>query len=148
MRELLIEKYIEPNFVDEHGTKYWYNRFGELHRTNGPAVEWPSGTKEWFIKGQRHRTNGPAVEYSNGDKEWYIEDKRHRINGPAIECADGDKVWYIEDKRHRTNGPAVECADGDKYWYIEGIEYTIEAFNQKIKKIWKLKKKKEFMTAI
>ncbi len=31
-----------------------------------------TGTKVWTKNGQMHRENGPAVEYNNGDCEWFI----------------------------------------------------------------------------
>ena len=34
--------------TDQYGTKRWYLN-GKLHRGEGPAVEWASGTKEWFL---------------------------------------------------------------------------------------------------
>ncbi len=56
---------------------------------------------EWFNKdGQRHREDGPAIEYANGYKAWWVNDKLHRIDGPAIEYADGSKEWYIKGKRY------------------------------------------------
>ena len=51
----------------------WYNEKGELHREDGPAVEWACGHKSWFKEGQRHRENGPAIEWANGYKEWYLD---------------------------------------------------------------------------
>ena len=30
------------------------------------------GFKSWYFNGKRHRTDGPALEYSDGSKEWYI----------------------------------------------------------------------------
>lgn len=34
----------------KNGIKYWYqNR--KLHRIDGPAIEYPDGTKEWYING-------------------------------------------------------------------------------------------------
>jgi len=35
-------------------------------------VEWSSGRKEWYLNGDLHRTDGPAVELPNGAKEWYL----------------------------------------------------------------------------
>ena len=37
--------------LDSDGTKYWYQN-GELHRTDGPAVEFASGDREWYIEGK------------------------------------------------------------------------------------------------
>jgi hypothetical protein len=46
-----------------------------------------------------HRIDGPAVEYANGDKSWYVDGKLHRIDGPAIEYLNGeDKHWYVDGK--------------------------------------------------
>ena len=53
------------------------------------------GIKYWFFNGQLHRENGPAVEYANGTKYWYLNDKRHRTNGPAVEYANGNKSWFL-----------------------------------------------------
>ncbi len=50
--------------------------------------------------GQLHRTDGPAVEYTNGDKSWYINGIRHREDGPAIESSSGVRYWYLNDKEY------------------------------------------------
>ena len=74
------------------------NAEGQLHRIDGPAIEWADGTTHWYINGERHRIDGPAVEWADGSKEWYINGERHRIDGPAVEYADGSKEWWITDK--------------------------------------------------
>jgi hypothetical protein len=68
--------------IDEDGTKEWAIRglFGRSitrHRTDGPAAEYSSGTKEWYIDGNLHRTDGPAIEWSNGDKTWWLNGYRY-----------------------------------------------------------------------
>ena len=35
------------------GTKEYYNEDGELHRTTGPAAEWITGERLWFLNGER-----------------------------------------------------------------------------------------------
>ena len=55
--------------------------------------------RQWYLNGQLHREDGPAIEYVNGDKCWYLNGKCHREDGPAVEWADGDKWWYLNDKR-------------------------------------------------
>jgi hypothetical protein len=90
--------------VNDKAIKY-RNKAGEYHRTDGPALELPNGTKYWFKEGKCHRTDGPAVEH-----------------------ADGAKSWFVEGRLHRTDGPAVEYANGNKYWYIDGIEYSLEQY--------------------
>jgi hypothetical protein len=57
--------------VDRYGYKEWRLN-GRLHREDGPACEWPDGTKFWYLNGQCHRKNGPAVEDINGYKEWRL----------------------------------------------------------------------------
>lgn len=84
-------------------------------------------------KGELHRLDGPAIEWANGDKAWYQDDKLHRLDGPAYEGTNGYKSWWQNDKRHRLDGPACEWASGDKYWYIEGVEYTEYEFKAKTK---------------
>ena len=61
--------------VNECGDKEWY-RNGQLHREDGPAIEYANGYIAWYQNGQRHREDGPAVEYANGDKEWYRNGQR------------------------------------------------------------------------
>jgi hypothetical protein len=50
----------------------YHNKQGQLHREDGPAVEWKSGIKEWYINGERHREDGPAIDCSDGSKTWYL----------------------------------------------------------------------------
>jgi hypothetical protein len=63
--------------VDEHGTIRYRNELGQLHREDGPAIEWSNGRKYWCLNGKLHREDGPAIEYLNGDKEWFINDKEY-----------------------------------------------------------------------
>ena len=87
----------EPTKIkDKHGNIKHYLS-GKLHRTNGPAIERPDGTKEWWLNNKLHRDDGPAVEHANGDKFWYLYDKCHRTDGPAVERPDGSKEWWITD---------------------------------------------------
>jgi hypothetical protein len=70
-----IESTLSNPIILSNGTKRWLKN-GYLHRTDGPAVEWPNGTKFWFQNGQLHRTDGPAMEYHNGTTEYWINDQR------------------------------------------------------------------------
>jgi len=38
--------------IDIVGTKRWFNKKGQLHRTDGPAKIWKDGEKHWFIDGK------------------------------------------------------------------------------------------------
>ena len=80
----------------------------------------------WCLDGQLHREDGPAVEYADGAKAWYLNGQLHRTDGPAVEHADGGKTWYKNDQLHREDGPAIERANGAKWWYINGVKVTEE----------------------
>ena len=75
---------------------------------------YPSGIKRWYSKGNLHREDGPAIEWANGDKEWWLKGKCHREDGPAIEWANGTKVWYLngkkvtEEEHKRLTSPIIE----------------------------------------
>ena len=60
--------------TDKYGNKIWKLN-GELHRLDGPAIEFFDGTKEWYLNGVMHREDGPAIELSNGRKIWYLHGK-------------------------------------------------------------------------
>jgi hypothetical protein len=62
-------------------------------------------TKRWYKNDQLHREDGPAVEYPNGSKCWYKNGKRHREDGPAIECSNGYKERWV-------NGNLTSCWRG------------------------------------
>ena len=86
--------FIEPgNWIDGK-----YLIWAKLHREDGPAIEYPNGSKEWFLNGKRHREDGPAVEYTSGSKHWYLNGEKHREDGPAYEDANGSKCWYLNGK--------------------------------------------------
>jgi hypothetical protein len=59
-----------------------------------------NGTKRWFNdEGQLHRLNGPAVEYADGDESWWIEDEIHRLDGPAFKTLAGYEDWWINGEQ-------------------------------------------------
>ncbi len=62
---------MKNGLIDSNGTKLWYLN-DQLHRVDGPAVEYAIGTKLWYLNGKRHRTDGPANEWLDGTKEWYL----------------------------------------------------------------------------
>ena len=64
--------------IGSDGSKIWENSQGRLHRDNGPAWEFASGSKCWYKNGKAHREDGPACEWANGDKWWYINGKHIR----------------------------------------------------------------------
>jgi hypothetical protein len=68
--------------IDRNGTKTWYlnevypdgvsSQAGILHREDGPAIEYASGTKAWYLNGVQHREDGPAVESASGTRIWWL----------------------------------------------------------------------------
>ena len=53
----------------------YLNEKGQLHRLDGPAIEFYDGHKEWFINGRLHREDGPSIEWNDGDKMWFLNGK-------------------------------------------------------------------------
>lgn len=89
-----IDQRLHPkdgSIVSSNGTKKWYVN-GELHRDDGPAVEYEDGSKSWYLNGNLHRENGPAIEYVNGHKEWYINGEYQR----EVRSYDVDKGQEIQ----------------------------------------------------
>lgn len=113
-------------FIDSCGVKCWKNPEGQLHREDGPAIERPDGTKEWWFNDKLHREDGPAVECASGTKFWYQHGSFHREYGPAIEYPDGTKKWFKDSLLHREDGPAIVYCYGDKEWWIDGKQLTQE----------------------
>jgi len=89
-----MENYVRKE-VDEYGNAFYYNAKKHLHRTDGPAIEYAYGVKQWFIDGKLHREDGPAVEQADGYKCWYRKGKYHRVNGPAVIYLTGAKAYYL-----------------------------------------------------
>jgi len=85
--------------VDTYGFTRWHLPNGDLHRTDGPAIIYPSGSKAWYYHGKRHRIDGPAVIRADGTKIWCHHGKLHRIDGPAVINTDGSVEYWFMDKQ-------------------------------------------------
>jgi hypothetical protein len=74
---------------------------GKLHHIDGPAIEWASGRREWWLNGNRHRDDGPAVEWSDGSREWWLNGKCHHIDGPAAKWVSNARMtkWFLRMMR-------------------------------------------------
>lgn len=110
--------------IDENGNKKHYFN-GELHRVDGPAVEYTNGDVEYYQFGKYHRVDGPAIIHTNGYKSWYVNGDRHRLDGPAIIRSNGDKEWLVKGKLHRIDGPAIKRANGTKEFYVNGKQIKV-----------------------
>lgn len=77
---------------------------------------------EWTLNGQLHRAEGPAIEFVNGDKRWIQNGEVHRVEGPAVEYANGTKCWYQNGELYHVEDtepcgreqPVIKFANGTK----------------------------------
>lgn len=53
------------------------NEQDQLHREDGPAIEYDNGAKAWYINGKRHREDGPAIILSNNQCEYWFDNKKY-----------------------------------------------------------------------
>ena len=58
--------------IDSEGNKCWFNNDVELHREDGPAIEYADGSTYWYVNGKIHRLDGPAGEYADGTCDYWI----------------------------------------------------------------------------
>ena len=65
-----------------------------MKRNEFEKIEINHGNKCWYFDGDLHRTDGPAVEYSSGLKIWYLN-KRQLTEQEWLSKVLFDKV-YIE----------------------------------------------------
>ena len=105
-----------PSIEWPSGTKWWCQN-GKLHRTDGPALITDSETNTWYQHGQIHRSDGPAYVTRHGES-WFWEGRPHRIGGPAEILADGRRTWYLHGNVHREDGPAVEGPHDFRQWWL------------------------------
>jgi hypothetical protein len=117
--------------TDKYGNREWRNSEGELHRTDGPAVERADGSREWYLNGLLHREDGPARELANSRRAWYQNGQLHRTDGPAVEWASGTRMWCRNGQQHREDGPAIERADGTREWWLNKVPLTFEQWLDK-----------------
>jgi hypothetical protein len=96
------EPYIKTHH-DEDGNVYYYSDH-RLHREDGPAIIFATGTEHWYYNGKLHRDDGPAIVYKENKNHW---------------------IWYKHGKRHREDGPAISIDDHTKY-FLNGIQYSFE----------------------
>ena len=66
--------------VNEWGDIFYYKdeELDIFHREDGPACEYgeyAGGHKEWYLNGELHRIDGPAVEWADGTKYWCLNDR-------------------------------------------------------------------------
>ncbi len=64
---------------DQYGTTFYLNKKGFMHRTDGPAVEYASGSKVWYLNGKRHREDGAGlIDVVAQYKSYYLNNKIYK----------------------------------------------------------------------
>ena len=135
MENIIYKDFDSFPTTDKYGVTRWRNEKGQLHRDSGPAVESPH-YEQWCQNGICHREDGPAREWASGTKWWYVEGKLHRLDGPAMESANGTKLWFLNGRLHREDGPACEWANGTKSWYLHGKKIDPPTTEQPVAGVW------------
>ncbi len=102
------KEYTVRVYID--GTKEWWLN-GNLHREDGPAIEWADGSKLWYLNGNRHREDGPAIEHAGGTRAWFLNNKNYS------EAEWKKEIAKIKNK-NSCDGKIIEI-DGKKYKLIE-----------------------------
>ena len=102
--------------IDSSGTIWYYNDLNQIHREDGPAIEYANGTKFWCRNDQYHREDGPAIEWADGEKHWYRNDQLHREDGPAIEYSNGKKEYWLLDIQYATKKDYLKRLKLKAFW--------------------------------
>ena len=58
-------------------SKIWINEEEQVHRGDGPAVEYSNGRREWYKNGKLHRENGPSLVWYEGSHSYYLNNKEY-----------------------------------------------------------------------
>ncbi|MCA8354219.1 hypothetical protein [Burkholderia cepacia] len=120
--------------VEENGEIRWYKN-DILHRTDGPAIEYPDGSQAWFSNGVRHRSGEPAYVGADGSEEWWVRGvnigKQIFIFQKFIFMLNLDsqkilKEYLVNGMRHNEDGHAVMYFNGTRAWYLNGILHRID----------------------
>ena len=86
--------------------------------------EWTS--KYWIDEADEfHREDGPAVEYYTGEKSWYIHGGRHRIDGPAVMLRE-NYMWFLDNEEYNFDDwiKALEKQYGEKHAFTMKIKWA------------------------
>ena len=127
-----IQDYEESQMeVDQSGTKRWKNKQGQLHRRNGPAVEYADGTKRWYFDGLLHCEVGPAIEYAGGDQSWYINGLKYSTKAKWKEAKQRLDLKESKESIDPTDNIDISNIINDIQDYEES-QMTVSPFGNKI----------------
>jgi len=93
---------IEYTVIVRKNSTRWYNLEGQLHRVDGPAVEYADGNKLYYINGELHREDGPSIEHVDGSKSYYIKGRflsETEFNNRSKPCT--DKVVEVDGVKYK-----------------------------------------------
>ena len=75
----------------------------QLHRVDGPAIEWADGDKSWYLNGKYHRVDGPAIEWEKSSvRHWYLNGEcyiEEQFNKVLKEAKEMCTVLQLTDPR-------------------------------------------------
>ena len=93
----------------EDGIERWYLN-DNLHRTDGPAIIYPSGSQWWYLNGNLHRTDGPAIIWPDGTQYWYLNGQE--VNKDTfnllLTCTIEDLGEYFFSSKYKDYIPLIE----------------------------------------
>ncbi len=106
-----------------------WTKNGQMHRENGPAVEYDNGDCEWFINGVRHREDGPAIIRTTENKKSDLNDFHYHASVGFFPARSTKFVkseeWWVNGKLHRENEPAIiKSYTFPKLVYLNTEEYN------------------------
>ena len=91
----------------------------------------PDGTKKWVI-GEKIQDQEPPIVKPDGRTCYYVNGVLERTDGPAVIYPENTREWHMGGLLHREDGPAIEYGDGRRAWWVNGVEYTEQAFNNRV----------------
>ena len=59
----------DGSYLHNDGDVYWYNKVGQRHRKDGPAVISPNGDVEWWLNGNYYFVDDWLIELNKTDEE-------------------------------------------------------------------------------
>ena len=97
------------------GLKEWRNARGKLHREEGPAVEYPDGSKEWWVDGATART-APRSSRLTGRRNGGNMDggtgRMPRLENTPPARRNGGSAAYVTAKTAQPSNTLTARSDG------------------------------------
>jgi len=91
----MVGKYIL--FSNGEFRKEWKNKWGQLHREDGPAVVCADGFIAYYFNEQYHREDGPAIITPSGKHRYFI----HGVEYPNLDAHKKEVISKLYDPMKR-----------------------------------------------